>query len=170
MDESDILAAYTDGGCLGRNPSAVGGTWCYCFVDRDGCRCEYDSGVITPAGIGLPVVTNNVSELCAAVEAMKQLPQGWSGTLYTDSLITLRRVLDPGGVGMKGVPPFLLGMLVGAKQRLGWFGAVLLGGHPNRRELYAGVRKDGLPVSIHNVFCDGECQRLAREFMAAAKL
>jgi len=44
---------------------------------------------------------------------------------------------------------------------------VLLGGHPNKKELASWIRKDGLPVSKFNVLCDKLCGERAAEHLKA---
>lgn len=162
---------FTDGGVILKNPSTHGGTWAFCWVDADctGERTLERSGRVTPAGIGLPTVTNNVTELLAAVEGLESAPDGWAGTLYTDSLVTLRRVEQTERQAkLNGVPEALCVRLAAVKSRLGAYSVVLLGGHPTRAELLEGKRRDGLPCSPHNVWCDLACGREAERFRAEA--
>jgi ribonuclease HI len=167
LDWSNIAAVYADGGVIGPNPSAAGGTWAFCFVDAAGDRLWGASGHVTPAEIGLPAVTNNLTELLALLLALEPLPAGWAGRVFTDSLVTLRR-FTPGGKKFAGIPADLVGRVIDARTRLGAYSLTLLGGHPNRAELAAGVRKDGLPVSAHNVWCDKRCGEEAAAFRRAA--
>lgn len=157
------LDLYTDGGVIGVNPSTIGGTWAWCLVDATGQRvCEY-SGVITPVDAQMPAITNNLTELYAIVRGREALPYAWSGTVYSDSWVSLQRVFL--AAKLKNVPPWLIERLQ-KLQRDGWFSDCswqLLDGHPTKAQLAAGVGKRGAPVSIHNVFCDAECQRRARE-------
>lgn len=164
----DGVSAYCDGGVIGRNPSALGGTWAWCWVNPAGEMTRSASGVITIEQArlhGLAAVTNNLTELLAAVEALDQLPDGWRGTLYTDSLVTLRRV-DPGNQSptWNAVPEWLQIRVQGLHARLGKFTVRLLGGHPTKKDLRLGFRPDGKPVSRHNVWCDEACGREAEKF------
>lgn len=161
-----MLEAYCDGGVCGPNPSALGGTWAWCHVlrtgpDDEGYRKTWSAGAITPEEAGLPAITNNLTELIAAVYCLEDLPDGWGGLLHTDSRITLCRVVKkPLGrkpAAMHGIPQWLQDRLHAVKARLGNYTVVLLGGHPTRAELAAGLQKDGYPVSVHNVWCDQEC-------------
>lgn len=157
---------YCDGGCIVRNPSPHGGTWAYCSV-LDGRVAEEASGLLTPTDIGLPAVSNNVSELAAAVYGLKRMPDRWSGVVYTDSSCTLLRIRQsPKQAKMNGVPPKLAQELFSQKNRLGRYKVVLLGGHPTSTELAAGLRTNGLPVSRHNVACDEACNLEAEQFLA----
>jgi ribonuclease HI len=158
-----IASVYCDGGVIGRNPSPHGGTWAYCRIDQAGVRVDHASGYVFPVIPG-NTVSNNVSELYAAVRALESLPDGWTGTLYTDSHVTECRVNRPRKASMKGVPCGLVEDLENVVDRLGTITVVLLGGHPTKAELYAGMRKDGMLVSSHNVFCDHLCSKLALEF------
>ncbi len=157
----EIISVYADGGCIGRNPSKLGGTWCCITVVGNIC-CDISSGVILPGEIGLPTVTNNVSELWAAVEALGRCPAGWNGTLYTDSNVTRLRL---GGGKLNGVPDCLKERLHAALKRAGAFRTVLLDGHPTKRQLAAGRGKRGNPVSWWNCRCDAECNRQAAAFL-----
>ena len=160
------LALYTDGGVIGANPSIIGGTWAYCLVDNAGERTKCDSGIITPEQAGLPAITYNLTELLAIVNGRKALPYAWSGTIYSDSWVSLQRVFL--AAKLANVPPWLVTRLQ-TLQRDGWFSGChwqLLDGHPTKAQLAAGVGKRGGPVSPHNVWADQECTRLARQAVA----
>lgn len=165
------LLAYCDGGVIGRNPSPEGGTWSWCHVGPVEPHGEqivsHEGGTVTPADIGLGTITNNLTELLAAVECLEALPDGWTGTLYTDSLVTLRRV-HPGTKKPKynGIPSGLVERVATQKKRLGAYKVVLLGGHPTREDLARGRRDNasGPPVSRWNVWCDERCKSLASRF------
>jgi hypothetical protein len=105
--------------------------------------------------------------MLAAVQAMEALPDGWHGTLYTDSQVTLLRLTS--GRSFNGIPDALVARLRAAQARLGRYGVVLVGGHPTRAELHAGFRKDGLPVSWHNVFVDRLCRDLAQSVLSKVR-
>lgn len=159
-----VAALYTDGGVIGPNPSPVGGTWAYCHVNDIGARVYGTGGTITPAELGIPEVTNNVTELLAMVRGLESLPDGWAGPIYTDSLITLYRAERPRKSKFNGVPGWLRDRLAAARGRLGAITLHLLCGHPTREELAAGRGRRGYPVSIHNVWADAECNRQAAAF------
>lgn len=161
------IALYADGGVIGPNPSAIGGTWAWCQV-ANGQRGLCGSGIITPVAAGLPAITNNLTELYAILEARESLPYAWSGTIHSDSWVSLQRVFCT--AKLNNVPPWLVERLQ-RLQRDGWFRGcswVLLDGHPTRAQLAAGVGKREHPVSIHNVWCDAECTRRAQEIKGAA--
>lgn len=163
MTTNKPLDLYTDGGVIGANPSPIGGTWAYCLVDAIGERIRCDSGVITPAEAQLPAITNNLTELLAIVNGREALPYAWTGTIHSDSWVSLQRVFL--AAKLKNVPPWLVERLQ-RLQRDGWFSGCfwqLLDGHPTKAQLAASVGKRGAPVSIHNVWADAECQRRARE-------
>jgi hypothetical protein len=92
-----VLEVYADGGCLGKNPSPLGGTWAWVHVGRGGAVLARGSGVIR-AGVGFygATVSNNVSEFVALLLAIESLPGGWSGPAFTDSNGTLLRFQRPG--------------------------------------------------------------------------
>lgn len=159
---------YCDGGVIGRNPSPHGGTWAFYYLiggNDDDPTFLKQSSLVTPDMAGLPMITNNYTELLAAVCGMEVLPGGWDGTIYTDSHVTLCRLVNP-GAGMKGIPDDLQARLAACKARLGDFRCVLLDGHPTTAQLAAGKGKRGNPVSKWNVLCDKECTRIAKEYWA----
>jgi len=155
---------YADGGCVLVNPSPHGGTWAWCHVTA-GERVRESGGTVTPAEIGMGKVSNNQTEFLALLLCLEALPDGWSGRVFTDSGVTLGRFRD--GDKTKGIPAPWVRRLNAVRHRLGRLEYVLLGGHPSKKELAAGVRKDGKPVSEHNVWCDRECQRRAKELTPA---
>lgn len=160
---------FSDGGCVGKNPSPEGGTFAWCHIgtgdDNRGVRLDHASGHIIPSDIGLPRVTNNYTELLAAVLAMHECPNGWSGTVFTDSLITLYRIRrSKRQAKLKGIPEELQKWLADVKLRLGAYKVVLLAGHPTYEELANGKTSKGVPVSEHNVWCDEQCKAVARRF------
>lgn len=162
MTTNKPIALYADGGVIGANPSPIGGTWAWCLVDARGQRvCEYSGTLLaTPE---LPFVTNNVTELVALVNGLEALPHGWSGTVYSDSWVSLQRVFL--AAKLKNVPGWLVDRLqaLQSSRKLASMSYVLLDGHPTKAQLTAGVGKRGAPVSVHNVWADTECQRRARE-------
>jgi ribonuclease HI len=158
MHEATIVALYCDGGLVGPvNPSPDGGTWAWCAVNPFGARIAQASGVIDAPRGG--TVSNNVAEFVAAVLALETVPAGWSGTLYSDSLITLNRLFQ--GWTLTNIPPDWVQRGSAALQRLGNANWVLLQGHPTKAELQAGRGKKGYPVSEHNVWCDQACRAAA---------
>lgn len=168
-DLSLAVKAFADGGVIGVNPSPLGGTWAVYFVDAQDQEIAHFSGVITPEMVGLPTVSNNVSELYACLEAMKRLPDGWKGVLHTDSGVTQCRLVNA-SPGMKGIPEAGVQATFRHRARLKGMRVVLLDGHPNLAQLAAGVGKRGYPTSKWNVLCDQECGRQATAFRTAATL
>jgi ribonuclease HI len=171
IDFKKVVAVYADGGVIGRNPSTVGGTWAFCWVDANGHRVLERSGHVTPAELGMDAagksfqsVSNNVTEFLALLLALEPLA-GHLQTIaaYTDSGVTLQRFASPHVTKMHGVPTDFVSRL-GVMRSCIHPVFTLLGGHPNRSELKAGFRSDGKPVSAHNVWCDKECS------VAGAKL
>lgn len=156
------VALYADGGVIGANPSPIGGTWAWCMADANGNRIKQESGIIRPDVCDGPV-TNNITELVALVYGLEALPTLWNGTVYSDSQVSLLRVFCAGK--LNNVPEWLKHRLwaiqkTGRLQHMSW---KLLDGHPTKAQLEAGVGKRGNLVSVHNVWCDSECQRLAKE-------
>jgi ribonuclease HI len=165
---NDVLRLYTDGGCIGKNPSTEGGTWAYVGVGPgsgcvDGIYIK-GSGVVTPACIGLPAVTNNYTELFAAVRGMEKMADGWDGEVLTDSYVTLCRILKHRDGKMNGIPKDLQDRVAAFKKRLGKYRVTLLQGHPTDAELRAGFGASGRPVSRWNVMCDEMCNAAAATY------
>jgi ribonuclease HI len=157
-----VIALYTDGGVVLRNPSSIGGTWAWCGVDEKYERVCCESGlVLAPSGRTL---SNNVMEYVAVVRALEAMPDGWSGILYSDSMVTLGRIFR--GWKLRKLPANAIQRAGAALARLGTLTPVLVKGHPSRAELEQGIAVGGLPVSGHNRWCDQECSRLARQCVA----
>lgn len=163
----NITALYADGGVIGRNPSPIGGTWAWCHVNAAGERIATGSGVVLPRP-SLPLITNNLTEMIALVKGLEALPEGWAGTVYSDSQITIGRVFW--GWKQNNLPAVLLRQCAAAIARIDFANcrAVLLDGHPTQAQLAAGRGKRGNPVSEHNVWCDKECGRVGSAGRVAA--
>lgn len=161
-----VEGVYADGGCILGNPSKHGGTWAFCYTTGPypGIRLFGSSGVVRPGELELDAATNNVTELLAIVIALEQLPIGWNGPVHTDSQNAMNRVRCPDDSKFKNVPGFLVDRAKAATKRLGKLRFVLVGGHPTKSELRTGRNEAGLPVSVHNCWCDGQCQDRAKEF------
>lgn len=156
---------YCDGGVVAKNPSPFAGTWCWATVAPlagvpDGEMQQSESGYVRPLSDGL-LVTNNQTEFVAVMMGLEALPSGWSGAVASDSGVTIGRFRD--GNKTKGIPEEWAARAAMVVGRLGTLRWVLLGGHPTRKELDLGIRKDGKLVSRHNVFCDKRCGQLAEE-------
>lgn len=148
---------YCDGGVIGRNPSTIGGTWAYVVPHTDG-TCTVESGVVTPQEAGLPVITNNYTELFAVVKAMENLPEGWDGTIFTDSNVTVSRIVRRRKPPkFEGIPADLQLRLAEARKRI-VYDVVLIAGHPTKEELRLGKNHKGTPVSKWNVIADEACE------------
>lgn len=162
MTEPRVIAVYADGGVIGRNPSEIGGTWAWCHIGEDDTIIASGSGIIRPADVGLPAITNNLTEYAALVRGIMRLPHGdWDGHIYSDSRITLGRLFE--GWKTEGIPEVWTGWAEYYVKRLHhpvqW---TLLDGHPTQAQLAAGTGKRGNPVSKWNAWCDKECGRLAK--------
>lgn len=158
-----MISAFTDGGCVGRNPSKLGGTWAWVVVDADDKEVARASGVITPEQWGMPEVTNNATELLAALKLMEYLPNGWAGTLFTDSQITLFRITRENSK-FNGIPDAIEADVKFHRRRLGDFKVVLLDGHPTKAQLDTGIGKRGHGCSRWNVLCDVLCNQEAEKW------
>lgn len=164
---NDVIAVYADGGLLKVNPSPIGGQWATCHISAAGEMVWSKSGLILadPADPLFAVVGNNQCEFRALLEGLSALPDGWSGTAYTDSLLTIRRFSDLERAGLAGIPNHWRRLAAITLGRLGRIEYVLLDGHPTRAQLAAGVGKRGNPVSKWNVWADEECTRIGREYL-----
>lgn len=159
-----VVALYADGGVMKVNPSPYGGMCAWCGVDKDGVRI-IERGCVVPALSG-KTISNNVTEQMAIVLALEAMPDGWSGTIYSDSRIALGRVAGT-FKGTKGLPPNLIERTRRAHKRMGALTFVLLQGHPTKADLARGTgKKRGLPVSLHNCWCDEECTRQGKAYMS----
>lgn len=170
--EGKTVSVYTDGGVVLKNPSTVGGTWAFVVMDGNDKVTE-DSGFFPAGTWGLETISNNVTELAAVMMALRVLPDGQLFTLYTDSLITLRRVVDLEEAKWKGIPDKLRALTIRHAKRAGGYSAILLAGHPTKQDLAQGYKvkpsKDeakpfgkSYPVSVHNVRCDELCTQEAK--------
>lgn len=164
LADRPVIACYSDSGMVGgKNPSDLGVSWAWCHVVKPGIRSVYASGIVPPAEAGLRYVGNNLGEFAAAARCLRALPDGWSGEFYCDSKNALGRLFW--GYEVNGLPPVWVRAAHANLRRLGEVHPVLIAGHPTKRDLAAGKKGD-LPVSIHNVWADEECTRVARAFMA----
>lgn len=154
------MMLFTDGGCIGANPSAKGGTWAWCLVE-DGKLTRSASGLLLPADAELTKIGNNLTELFAAVLGLEAMGEDFRGIWHTDSRVTIYRLFRH--AKLKGVPAWLTKRVHALRSRLRCE-AKLLGGHPTKAELKAGVRRDGAPVSEWNVWCDKACCARAEEW------
>lgn len=165
MSGNTVTAVYADGGVVHVNPSPFAGTWAYCWVDDAGERVREHSGLIRlDPDLGLPTVSNNQAELYALIMALKPLPDGWSGHVFSDSRISLGRLFW--GFRWSNIPEPWEAWGKGWIARLGPVTPVLLDGHPNRAQLAAGIGKRGNPCSPHNVRCDELCAARAEDYKA----
>jgi ribonuclease HI len=158
----EIIALYCDGGMIGRNPSQIGGTWAWCAINQNGERI-IERGGIVPAPQG-QLITNNHMEQIAITLALEAMPDGWSGTVYSDSMVALGRMFK--GWKQKNLPANIAKRSSEAVARLGAIETVLLQGHPTKADLELGIgAKRNLPVSIHNMWCDKQCGKEARKYL-----
>lgn len=152
----EVVSIYTDGSVLHHNPSDLGGPWAWCGIDKEGDM------VISGSGIIKGPCTNNHSEFMAVVMALEAMPDGWGGTVYCDSYITISRLWY--GATLSGIPMDLV-LRGGAALRRTKSTGVLVAGHPSKAHLAAG-HKNGTPVSEWNVWCDKRCTEVGREYEA----
>lgn len=160
-----ILALHVDGGVIGTNPSMFGGTYAWRLISDDREPAGHGA-VVTTTQMGGPI-TNNQTEMLALLEGLKQLPGDWTGTIYSDSQVTLGRAFL--GWKWKNIPEWMHQLYRKQRARLvGWNSVqyVLLDGHPTKEQLLSGIGKRGHPVSEHNVWCGEACRQAGEAFMA----
>lgn len=164
----DRFGLFVDGGLVGRNPSSVGGTWAWCLV-KSGDIFDCGSGVILPQTYNLRAVTNNFSEMVAMLFGLEGLLRNSLNPrppIVSDSAITLGRVSK--GWSWTNIPTSIHQRyldLLDREKTLPQWEFILVDGHPTKSELMSGVGRRGHPVSKWNVWCDEECQRLARLYL-----
>ncbi len=151
----NVKQLFVDGGLIwdgSPGGSTIGGTWAWVAIDEQDELVSFDSGFIS-----MPdrETTNNHTEFFATIKAMEAMDAGWSGTLSSDSKITLGRLFK--GHNTKNLPNE---WVVSARRALNRLGVVTprhLDGHPTKDHLKAGIGKRGNPVSKWNVKCDLLC-------------
>lgn len=152
---------FCDGGVIGPNPSKLGGTWCWCLIGENDTLLISRSGIVQPQDLGTETVTNNHTELFAALMAMESMQSFPGIALYTDSLITLRRITA--GMRFNGCPDWMRDRVLNIR-RIVSPKVTLVKGHPTKKELSDGLSRRGLPTSKWNVYCDRTCTALAKDY------
>jgi hypothetical protein len=164
----EIVAVFTDGGCLGASRSAVGGSWAWVGVDACDMVVREESGLIRVGDHGLDSVTANLTEFYAMLMALEAQPDGWAGKVCADSGITLGRWFA--SWKLLGVPQDWRIRMGACLARLGRMTPVQHDGHPTIAQLADGRGKRGNLVSPHNVRADVLCglqlRRLAEGLLA----
>jgi ribonuclease HI len=160
-----MLKLFTDGGCSRKNPSPYGISWAYVAADENDTIIKQDSGAISTALCGKFKASNNLAEMIAAVKALEFAAhtQVQKATLYSDSELTLNRIFKD--YSKDGLPKNVTARLGTAVAKINKLDGVLVGGHPSKKELKAGVGKKGLPVSEYNVLCDKLCKEEAKTLL-----
>jgi ribonuclease HI len=152
-----IVAVYTDAGLANSNPSTQGGAYAWVQVGSEGEVLLTQSKFLKPADLGLTSVSNNQLEFLAILNALKALPAGWRGHVYSDSDITLCR-FEGGSRSFRNILPAWLVEMRSEVSRLGAIKWTLVKGHPTKAELARGLGKGGSPVSVFNKLCDEMCR------------
>lgn len=166
-----IEALWCDGGVIYTNASPFGGTYAWCGVNAAGEIIKHGFAVV-PAPDGREV-TNNDTEIIAVIQAMRSVPDGWSGTIYTDSMVTITRFQNIRNDLLHRITKIPKNVLAEAINQMGRMGKVafkLVKGHPDAASLEIGVyeydlvRQKANPrvVSRFNVWCDAKCGTLAK--------
>lgn len=159
----DVRYVFTDGGLVGPNPSKLGGTYAWRWLNEAEELIGECSGLLTPGQLNVQEVSNNTMELFALADALELLPSGWAGIIVSDSQMALGWAFK--GWNQAKAHPASCIRIAQAVERFGDFTYVLIGGHPSKAELERGMRKDGMRVSKHNVACDKECTRLSKAYI-----
>lgn len=152
---------YTDGGVYKANPSTKCGTWAFCLVSKNDKRLASFSGFVK----ALPnkPISNNTMEQIAICIALESMPDKWSGTVCSDSIVALGRVFS--GWATNGLPANVSLRSKIALSRLGDIATELIEGHPSKKDLKTGFgSRSGYRVSQHNVHCDNLCNLEKRRY------
>ena len=163
----NVKTLYCDGGVIysgSPGGSSIGGTWAFVATDEKDEAIFEESGFVkieSPKG-----TTNNHTEFISAVYALEAMDAGWSGTLASDSKITLGRLFE--GSPTKNLPDE---WVIRGREALLRLGVVIpkhLDGHATKAQLKVGIGKNGNPVSKWNSECDRLCNE-AKEPYAMKK-
>lgn len=171
---------YTDGGSVGPNPSPYGAPFAWCFVSANDEILLSGDGMLVKSDEGFPAYqhrpwyvtyvlpefdtfSNNLSEAAGLYDAVRFMPDGWSGQIVSDSEVTLGRFFK-GWNWRKtktsaGLPDKWMREWQQHRDRLGTLTPVLVAGHPSDHDLVVG-RKRNLPVSRFNRYCDSRCNEV----------
>lgn len=164
-----ITRLFTDGGVIGSNPSAIGGTVAFCMQFSGAGQLKY-ARAFSAKQLKVDEVTNNQTELYAVILGLGYLFEEEIACIYSDSEITLGRLFK--GYAMKNIPEFMVNKLSKERKRLiNWhrFQSILLKGHPTWMELNNGISKTGRPVHSLNKWCDEQCSKKAHEYLQRRK-
>jgi len=158
-----VTTLYADGGVAEINPSPIAGVWAWCATNALGWRIIEDGGFILATG---EPISNNQMEWAAAMQALEAMPDGWSGTLVTDSKNVLDRLAylkanlgNPNALSPRNLPWPWYRRMVTSILRLGEIQLRHVKGHPTADDLKRGFNAKGQPVSSNQVWCDAECGR-----------
>ena len=164
----EVLTLYSDGGVVEVNPSPVAGVWAWCATNSRGWRIIEDGGFVLATD---GPISNNQMEWCAAMQALEAMPDGWSGTLVTDSRNVLERLAyltdhlgDTQTLVPRNLPWQWYRRMVTSILRLGPLTFRHVKGHPTAVDLKRGYTVDEHgrrkhDVSDQQVWCDAECGR-----------
>lgn len=155
------IRLFTDGGLIGRNPSADGLTWAWCRVEN-GVRVDEDYGWLRASELpmrpetGLHEATSNQAEFLAALQAFEALAPGEIVHVYTDSAVTIKRWAEMGA--LHGIPVMWRVRMNACLKRHGGSFWHHVDGHPSKADLERGRKENGDMVSEHNVYVDALTQ------------
>lgn len=145
-----MIDLYTDGGVIIKNPSKIGGTYAWALVEPNRDRLlSFGSGIFTPKWMDKKEVTNNHTELVAALYGVREAKdRGIQITRwYSDSEVTLGRISK--GWALKNVPEWMVCLLQDLRPGFG----------------IQCIHVDGHQGNQWNEFCDLLCQRAGEEYL-----
>ena len=160
-EEKRITAVVADGGTVGNGSTGPIFVMAFAFrhIDENDQVAEWGSGIVEPNQMNALRKTSHTAEIWAIIMALRDLPQGWSGKLLTDTRGAAAAVL--GSELPADFPFWLREYCRGIRTRLGEVEIVSVGSHPTVDERRRGVMNDGWRlVSEHHIWCDQECNRL----------
>lgn len=154
-NQSGYYRIYTDGGLTGRNP-ARGGMYAWVYVEGDTVIAS-ESGMVMPSHFGREFITNNQTELTAIYRALRALPDGWQGQLWSDSECAVHWVDGPPGMPWGNVPKDIRRKVIDQLNRIRKSGGSIefrhLNGHMDKSEFHK-----------YNVMCDRMCNEERRKY------
>jgi ribonuclease HI len=180
IDPREFIRIYADGGNFaskthGASRSEIGAVWAYTYIDKNHNRAVKDSGFIRPnpqivldekTNTVQDTLTNNAAEYYAMLQALKNMPSGFTGIVRSDSKNTIGRFFW--NYKTEGIPKEWVDEARKHVRRLGGTQSLqpeVLDGHPTAEQLAAGKGKRGNPVCRHNAWCDDECNRVKLDIL-----
>lgn len=143
-----IVALYIASGCIGSNPSAIGGTYAWRIISSE--DTIYGRAAVVPASRIGAEVTNNQAEMLALLDGLSRLPAHFHGKVYSQSQVTLGRAFA--GFRWKNIPDWMHKRYQVERSRLGMW-------HQIKPEIVDDSNE-------HIRWCVEQCKIAADEFMS----